>query len=103
MLRRLLTLLVCHQEPSVTVFLPLLVITQSTTTITPEAVPSDTTTITPKAAPIKAKPGKVPHKKVPQKCKEFIEPLATVESHYGRAKHRDRKFVEPGTTLQKPV
>ena len=75
----------------------------STITITPEAVLSDTTTITPKAALIKAKPGKVPHKKVPQECKEFIEPLATVESHYGRAKHRDRKFVEPGTTLQKPV
>ena len=30
----------------------------------------------------------------------FIESLATVESHYCRAKHRDRKFLEPGTTLQ---
>ena len=30
----------------------------------------------------------------------FIESLATVESHYCRAKHRERKFVEPGITLQ---
>ena len=41
---------------------------------------------------------------MPQECKEFltrfIESLATVESHYCRAKHKDRKFVEPGTTLQ---
>ena len=40
---------------------------------------------------------------MPQECKEFstriIESLATVESHC-RAKHRDRKLVEPGTTLQ---
>ena len=28
-----------------------------------------------------------------------IESLATVQSHYCRAKHKDRKFVEPGTTL----
>ena len=75
-----------------------------TTTITPEAVLSATTTITPEAVLIKAKPSKVPHNKVPQECKEFstrfIETLITVESHYCRAKHRDRKFVEPGTTLQ---
>ena len=59
-----------------------------TTTITPEAVLSDTTsTITPEAALIKAKPAKVPHNKVPQECKEFIETLITVESHYCRAKH----------------
>ena len=61
---------------------------------------SPTTTITPEAALIKAKPAKVPHNKVPQECKKFIESLATVESHHCRAKHRDRKFVEPGTTLQ---
>ena len=75
-----------------------------TTTITPEAVLPATTTITPEAVLNKAKPSKVPHNKVPQECKEFstrfIETLITVESHYGRAKHRDRKFVEPGTTLQ---
>ena len=68
--------------------------------IIPEAVLSDTTKITPKAALIKAKPSKVPHNKVPQECKDYIESLATVESHYCRAKHRDRKFVEPRTTLQ---
>ena len=65
---------------------------------------SPTTAITPEAVLIKAKPAKVPYNKVPQECKEFltrlIESLATVESHYCRAKHRDRKFVEPGTTLQ---
>ena len=61
---------------------------------------SPTTTITPEAVLIKAKPAKVPHNKVPQECKEFIESLATVESHYCRAKHRGRKFVEPGTNLQ---
>ena len=72
----------------------------STTTITPEAVLSPTTTITPEAALIKAKPAKVSHNKVPQECKEFIESLATVESNYCRAKHRDRKFVGPATTLQ---
>ena len=75
-----------------------------TTTITPEAVLSDTTAITPEAVLIKAKPAEVPHNKVPQECKEIstrlIESLTTVESHYCRAKHRDRKFVEPGTTLQ---
>ena len=64
---------------------------------------SPTTTITPEAVLIKAKPAKVPHNKVPQECKEFstrfIQSLTTVESHY-RARHRDRKFVEPGTTLQ---
>ena len=63
---------------------------------------SPTTTITPEEFLIKAKPAKVPHNKVPQECKEFIESLATVESHYCRAKHRDGKFVEPGTTLQNP-
>ena len=61
---------------------------------------SPTTTITLEAVLIKAKPAKVPHNKVPQECQEFIEWIATVESHYCRAKHRDRKFVEPGTTLQ---
>ena len=30
----------------------------------------------------------------------FTESLTTVQYHYCRAKHRDRKFVEPGTTLQ---
>ena len=53
-----------------------------TTTITPEAVLSDTITINPEAALIvKVKPAKVPHNKVQQECKEFIESLATVESH----------------------
>ena len=65
---------------------------------------SPTTTITPETVLIKAKPAKVPHNKVPQECKEFstrfIQSLTTVESHYCRAKHRDRNFVEPGTTLQ---
>ena len=59
---------------------------------------SSTTAITPEAVLIRAKPAKVPHNKVPQECKEFltrfIESLATVESHYCRAKHRDRKFLE---------
>ena len=53
----------------------------ATTTITPEAVLSATTTITPEAVLIKAKPAKVSHNKVPKECKEFIESLATVESH----------------------
>ena len=59
---------------------------------------SPTTTITPEAVLIKAKSAKVPHNKVPRECKEFstrfIESLTTVESHYCRAKHRDRRFVE---------
>ena len=59
-----------------------------------------TTTITPEAALIKVKPAKVPHNAVPQQCKEFIKSLATVESHYCRAKHGNRKFVKPETTLQ---
>ena len=37
---------------------------------------------------------------MPQECKEIIESLVTVESHYCRAKLRDRKFVELGTTFQ---
>ena len=65
---------------------------------------SPTKAIAPEAVLIKAKPAKVPHNKVPQECKEFltrfIRSLATVDSHYCRAKHRDRKFLEPGTTLQ---
>ena len=65
---------------------------------------SPTTNITPEAVLFKAKPAKVPHNKVPQECKEFstrfIKSLTTVESHYCRAKHRDRKFVESGINLQ---
>ena len=52
-----------------------------TITITLEAVFSATTTISPEAVLIKAKPAKVPHNKVPKESKEFIESLATVESH----------------------
>ena len=84
----------CHEEKSVTGFL----VSTSTGDNSP------TTTITLEAVLIKAKPAKVPHNKVPQECKKFstrfIESLTTVESRYCRAKHRDRKFVEPGTTLQ---
>ena len=73
-MRCLLKLLVCHQEPSVT---------------TSTGDNSPTTTTTPEAVLIKAKPAKVP-----QECKEFstrfIESLTTVESHYCRAKHRDK-------------
>ena len=65
---------------------------------------SPTTTITLEAILIKAKPAKIAHNKVPLECKEistrFIKSLTTVESYYCRAKHRDRKFVEHGTTLQ---
>ena len=65
---------------------------------------SRTITITPEAVLIKAKPAKVPHNAVQQECKEFLtrfmESLATVESHYCRAKHSNSKFLKTGTTLQ---